>query len=173
LSKRPGTEEWQVKQAEHALKLLYEIFIPSYKPVSTRTDAESDRPRRQEVSRPRKDAFQDRTIPGEVERLFPALLNTMKSEIQSRHYSIRTESSYVDWVRRFIAFHDYADPRNLDAARAVKVYLEYLAIKREVAASTQNQALNALVFFTTMCSTSLSVIWKLLSAPSGPKDCPR
>jgi integron integrase len=146
LSKRPGTEEWQVKQAEHALKLLYEVFIPSYKPVSTRTDAESDRPRRQEVSRSRKDAFQDRTIPGEVERLFPALLNTMKSEIRSRHYSIRTESSYIDWVRRFIVYHGYVDPRNLNATKAVKEYLEYLAVERAVAANTQNQALNALVF---------------------------
>ncbi|MDP2652406.1 MAG: integron integrase, partial [Candidatus Omnitrophota bacterium] len=48
--------------------------------------------------------------------------------------------------RRFIAFHDYTDPGALDAASAVRKYLEYLATHREVAASTQNQALNALVF---------------------------
>ena len=48
---------------------------------------------------------------------------------------------------RFLAFHGYADPRGLDAAVSVKKYLEYLAVEREVSASTQNQALNALVFF--------------------------
>jgi site-specific recombinase XerD len=81
-----------------------------------------------------------------VERLFASLIGTMKTEIRSRHYSIRTESAYVDWVRRFIAFHGYVDPRRLDATKAVKEYLEYLAVERAVAANTQNQALNALVF---------------------------
>jgi integron integrase len=90
--------------------------------------------------------FRDRVIPGEVERLFSPLLEALKTEIRSRHYSIRTESAYVDWVRRFIAFHNYIDPANLDAA-SVKEYLDYLAVERKIAASTQNQALNALVFF--------------------------
>ncbi|MFZ5759669.1 MAG: integron integrase [Thermodesulfobacteriota bacterium] len=73
----------------------------------------------------------------------------MKSEIRGRHYSIRTETAYLDWVRRFVAFHGYADPTGIDPASAVKEYLDYLAMGREVAASTQNQALNALVFFYT------------------------
>jgi len=86
-------------------------------------------------------------IPGEVERQFSQLIQTVKTEVRTRHYSYRTETSYLDWVRRFIAFHDYADPRELDAPAAVKTYLDYLAVERDVAASTQNQALNALVFF--------------------------
>jgi len=86
-------------------------------------------------------------IPGEVERQFPELLEAVKTEVRTRHFSYRTETTYLDWVRRFIAFHDYADPRELDAPTAVKTYLDYLAVEREVAASTQNQALNALVFF--------------------------
>jgi len=73
--------------------------------------------------------------------------HALKTSIRSRHYSIRTETAYVDWVRRFIAFQDYADPGRINAASAVKGYLDYLATVREVAASTQNQALNALVFF--------------------------
>lgn len=146
LHKRHGTGDWQAKQAEHALKLLYEVFLPNYTPMSAREDAESVRPRRQDVSRSEKDVFHDQAIPGEVERLFSTLVRAMKSEIRSRHYSIRTESSYIDWVRRFIAFHDYADPKNLNATKAVKEYLEYLAVERTVAANTQNQALNALVF---------------------------
>ena len=73
--------------------------------------------------------------------------HALKTSIRSRHYSIRTETAYVDWVRRFIAFQDYADPGRINSASAVKGYLDYLATVRKVAASTQNQALNALVFF--------------------------
>ena len=52
--------------------------------------------------------FRDRVIPGEVDRLFSPLLQAMKTEIRGRHYSIRTETAYLDWVRRFIAFHSFA-----------------------------------------------------------------
>jgi integron integrase len=93
------------------------------------------------------DGFRDRVIPGEVERQFSELVEAVKTEIRTRHYSYRTETAYLDWVRRFIAFHNYANPSGLDAPTAVKTYLDYLAVEREVAASTQNQALNALVFF--------------------------
>jgi hypothetical protein len=66
------------------------------------------------------------------------MVEAVKTEVRSRHYSYRTETSYLDWVRRFIAFHDYANPRGLDVPAAVKTYLDYLAVKREVTASTQN-----------------------------------
>jgi integron integrase len=75
------------------------------------------------------------------------LIEAVKTEIRTRHFSYRTETSYLEWVRRFVAFHNYVDPRGLDASVTVKTYLDYLAVEREVAASTQNQALNALVFF--------------------------
>ena len=74
-------------------------------------------------------------------------MDALKTEIRSRHYSIRTETAYLDWVRCFIAFHGYPDPKSIDATAAVKEYLDYLAVERKVSASTQNQALNALVFF--------------------------
>ena len=74
------------------------------------------------------------------------MVEAIRTEIRTRHYSYRTETAYLDWARRFIAFNDYADAQGLEPAIAVKNYLEYLAVKREVAASTQNQALNALVF---------------------------
>jgi integron integrase len=92
-------------------------------------------------------SFRDAAIPGEVERRYGDLLQKLRTEIRHRHYSYRTETTYLDWVRRFVAFHDYADPRPLDPAVAVRAYLDYLAVTREVSASTQNQALNALVFF--------------------------
>lgn len=69
----------------------------------------------------------------------------MIAEIRRRAYSIRTEQAYEQWVCRFIAFFDHRDPHELGAAE-VKSFLEHLAVQGNVAASTQNQALNALVF---------------------------
>lgn len=146
LGKRPGTAEWQVKQAEHALKILYEVFLPAYAPASATGEVDGRNHKKVESPGPRAATFRDRVLPGEVERRFAPLIDAMRSEIRSRHYSIRTESAYVDWARRFIAFHGYTDPKGLDAAKAVKEYLEYLAVERAVAANTQNQALNALLF---------------------------
>ncbi len=146
LGKRQGIADWQVRQAEHALKILYEIFLPRYAPErNTAVGSPGRHPPKEAIAR--TDGFRDRVIPGEVERQFPELIEAVKTEVRGRHYSYRTETSYLDWVRRFIAFHGYADPRGLDAPTAVKTYLDYLAVEREVAANTQNQALNALVFF--------------------------
>lgn len=141
LRRERGQKEWFVRQAESSLKVLYEVFLPYYKPRQERAAKkiiEND-------STDKTGVWRDRVVPGEVERLFGPAIERMKTEIRNRHYSIRTESAYVDWVRRFIAFHDYKDTTGLEAAH-VKEYLDYLAVKRDVAASTQNQALNALVF---------------------------
>ena len=146
LGKRRGIADWQVRQAEHALKILYEIFLPRYAPErQTGVATDGKHPVQEAIAK--TDGFRDRVIPGEVERQFSELVYAVKTEVRSRHYSYRTETAYLDWVRRFIAFHNYADPRELDAPTSVKTYLDYLAVEREVAASTQNQALNALVFF--------------------------
>ena len=146
LGKRRGIADWQVRQAEHALKILYEIFLPRYAPKrQTGVATDGKHPVQEAIAE--TDGFRDRVIPGEVERQFSELVYAVKTEVRSRHYSYRTETAYLDWVRRFIAFHNYADPRELDAPTSVKTYLDYLAVEREVAASTQNQALNALVFF--------------------------
>jgi integron integrase len=148
LRERPGVSDWRARQAEHALKILYEIFIPGYAPKGTTTPAQgSEKEIPTEETGPATIGLRDRVIPGEVERLFSPLLDAARKEIRSRHYSIRTETAYIDWARRFIAFHGYADPQGLEATSAVREYLDYLAMERKVAASTQNQALNALVFF--------------------------
>lgn len=73
------------------------------------------------------------------------LLDQVRTEIRFRHYALRTEESYVSWIKRFVFFHDRKNPADLGAT-AVREYLNHLAVKRHVAASTQNQALNALVF---------------------------
>lgn len=72
-------------------------------------------------------------------------LDQVRDAIRVRHYSIRTEQAYVDWIRRFILFHDKRHPTRM-GEREVGKFLTYLAVERNVAASTQNQALNALVF---------------------------
>ena len=72
-------------------------------------------------------------------------LEEVRQAIRLRHYSIRTEQAYVDWIKRFILFHDKRHPREMGEAE-VRDFLTHLAVNRNVAASTQNQALNALVF---------------------------
>ena len=75
----------------------------------------------------------------------PRLLDRLREAIRVRHYSIRTEDAYADWARRFIVFHDKRHPLDLGAPE-VAAFLTYLAVQRNVAASTQNQAKSALLF---------------------------
>ena len=69
----------------------------------------------------------------------------MREAIRLRHYSIRTEDTYVHWVRRFILFHQKRHPLDLGALE-VAAFLSHLATERSVGASTQNQAKSALLF---------------------------
>jgi integron integrase len=69
----------------------------------------------------------------------------MRERIRVKHYSIRTESAYVDWARRFILFHHKRHPREMGAPE-VEAFLTHLAVERNVSASTQNQAKAALLF---------------------------
>jgi len=75
----------------------------------------------------------------------PRLLERVRAEIRLRHYAIRTESAYVDWIRRFVRFHGRRHPREL-GAREVTAFLTSLAVERGVSASTQSQAKSALLF---------------------------
>lgn len=73
------------------------------------------------------------------------LLERVRAKARTRHYSLRTEKAYVDWVRRFVQFHGRRHPSAM-GAREVAAFLTYLATERRVSASTQNQALAALLF---------------------------
>ena len=75
----------------------------------------------------------------------PRLLDQVRNRIRFKHYSIRTEQAYVDWIRRFIRFNDNRHPAVLEPAD-IERFLTSLAVDRKVAASTQNQALSALLF---------------------------
>jgi integron integrase len=75
----------------------------------------------------------------------PRLLDQVRETIRRRHYSHRTEETYVHWIRRFIFFSGRRHPKDLGATE-VTAFLNHLASEREVAAATQNQALSALLF---------------------------
>lgn len=75
----------------------------------------------------------------------PKLLDQVRDAIRLKHYSIRTEQTYVDWIKRFILFHGKRHPREMAEAE-VSQFLTHLARDGHVAASTQNQALSALLF---------------------------
>jgi integron integrase len=80
-----------------------------------------------------------------MEHLRPRLLDQLRDRIRLKHYSIRTEEAYSEWVRRFVLFHGKRHPRDLGAAD-VEAFLTHLAVAGKVAASTQNQAKSALLF---------------------------
>jgi integron integrase len=75
----------------------------------------------------------------------PRLLDQVRDKIRLKHYSLRTEQAYVDWIRRYILHHDKRHPSEMGAAE-VEAFLTHLAAVREVAAATQNQAKSALLF---------------------------
>ena len=75
----------------------------------------------------------------------PRLLDQVRGKIRLKHYSIRTEDAYVDWIKRFVWHFGKRHPRDL-GAREVEEFLTHLAVHGRVAASTQNQAKSALLF---------------------------
>ncbi len=78
-----------------------------------------------------------------------SILDEMRDILRRLHYSIHTERAYCDWVARYIRFHHLQKKEALliDAEKKVEAFLTHLAVQANVAASTQNQAFNALVFF--------------------------
>ncbi len=73
------------------------------------------------------------------------LLDRVREALRARHYSIRTEEAYLRWIRQYILFFDRKHPSEL-GAKEVSAFVSHLASGRQVAASTQSQALSALLF---------------------------
>ncbi len=139
LKSNPSLQDWQIKQAEEAVRLLCDDYL--------RLDDGAD-------ASGRKDPIADpaaSSIPPTPESPIPPRkpdgpwAAKVRTEMRLRHNSLRTEKSYLYWMRHYLRFHDHIDPLQLDGA-AVRDFLSHLAEHRQVAASTQNQALNALVF---------------------------
>jgi integron integrase len=130
LTNNPNIASWQIQQAENALKLLLREFLKLHRSVKHFSTSAS--------------------ITSHAPSLEPAfscndIIKKLKRELRFRHYSIRTEQSYIQWVKRFFNFHKCTLTDEV-CGDSVRRYLEYLAEEMNVAASTQNQALNALVF---------------------------
>jgi len=75
----------------------------------------------------------------------PKLLDQVRDLLRIKHYALRTEEAYVNWIRRFILFHNKRHPREM-AMPEIRAFLAHLATEENVAAATQNQALAALLF---------------------------
>lgn len=75
----------------------------------------------------------------------PRLLDRVHDATRVRHYSLRTQQTYIQWIKRFIYFHNKRHPDEM-GKKEIEAFLTHLAVDRQVAASTQNQALSAIFF---------------------------
>src|SRR5206468_1835987 len=96
------------------------------------------------ASGPAEGACLVREHAGEAPRA-PKLIDVVRDALRARHYSRRTEKAYVAWILRYILFHGKRHPAEMGALELTR-FLSSLAVDRKVAASTQNQALSALLF---------------------------
>ena len=152
-------EDWQFKQSVDALRILFvELVRPGWvdgfdwnipQPMDSRSLAGKD------VEVPDTGTLlgavkvkvnaSSQGLVAKCVKQFPELFERFVAEIRVLQYSIRTEQAYVEWIARFIAFCKFKTQAEILPDRIV-LFLEYLAVQRNVAVSTQNQALNALVF---------------------------
>ncbi len=124
---RRGCQDWQARQAEQALRIYFVNFLQ-------RTDWHR---------------LRGSTVVDHEGRTNPlSALEQLRRRIRTRHYSYRTECSYADWVRRFFAYltEQQGAPHPRVEANAARDYLTHLAVRQRVSASTQNQALCAILF---------------------------
>jgi len=132
LERTDRSQDWQVRQADQALRIYFVNFLKRTewhrRPVSTVVDEQ-----------------------GSTSPL--AALEQVRTRLRTRHYSYRTECTYVDWVRRFLEYaaKQQGVPQPRVAPEVVRDYLAHMAVQRHVSASTQNQALCAILFLCRRC----------------------
>ncbi|MFC1495288.1 integron integrase [Thermodesulfobacteriota bacterium] len=142
-----GFNKFQIEQARKALYILYYKYLKV--PVDFSKNEESGIPeRKQGYSRDIESDNNDFIFKKDVKKSHRELIDKIRKELRYKHYSLKTEYTYIDWAVRFISFFKGASPEKL-GAKDIKKYLDYLAVERQVASSTQNQALNAIVFMYT------------------------
>jgi integron integrase len=146
LSIQRSIQPWQVHQAEEALVFLYEGFLKLDLGLNTvRPLVPAPGISNSNFKTPQQ--FKDRVLSQTEEKArYGELYSRFRSAMRVRHYSIRTERAYEQWIGRLLSFYK-AKPADSIDADDIQRYLNYLAEERKVAASTQNQALNAIVFF--------------------------
>jgi len=142
--------DWQVRQAEDALQLYIYNFLEGKTSVLSPNAPQTRLP---DVSK---------------------ILADMRQALRIKHYSYRTERSYLEWAKRFIDYTSKVKKKDVRAAGLdsgdVKDFLSYLALTRKVSSSTQNQAFNALLFlFRDVLKTELGDLSKTVRAKRGQK----
>ncbi len=156
LGRNPAVKGWQVRQAADAIRMLHETAGAAWlAEVDWAHWAASSRELGQDhptVARDYGGSFTPaRAIEGDalpfalVRETHGALLGRVSALARVKGLAIRTEQTYLHWIMRFIGFHQNRDPEGL-GVEDVSAFLEHLAVARRVSASTQNLALNALVF---------------------------
>jgi site-specific recombinase XerD len=152
LKSKKNIADWQVKQAEEAVQLYVHNFLDENKTVLYPNALQTDKK------------------PFEVSKL----INEIREAIRIKHYSYSTERTYIDWVKRFL--HYTLDVKKKDIQMGgmnssdIRNYLSYLAVKKRVSASTQNQAFNALLFlFRNVLKLELGDLSKTVRAKRGQR----
>ena len=99
------------------------------------------------------------------------LLEQVHEALRTKHYSYRTEQTYIDWIKRYILFHQKQHPKDL-GVEEIRAFIAHLATDRKVATSTQNQALSAILFlYRTVLQQPIDLSPNLIN-PSRPKRLP-
>lgn len=149
-------KQWQFLQAVDSIRFLCQTvgvrwldevdwaFLRESAPLQGETDSSLDCSPASNAARTWA-ANSSATLPT-IKRRFLDHFEALSIEIRRREYSLRTDQAYSDWLARLVLFCGQRDPELLNADD-IRAYLEHLAVVHNVAASTQNQALNALVFF--------------------------
>ena len=164
----PAVLSWQVTQARDALEIYYEQFRgialklrAEQRAIGPEVSKESADPQASggrkyagsgkaegtaTVALPRK-IEEPRSVPRPKGRRadWASLEKAVRAALGVEHYALKTERTYTQWIRRFVNYHHGKRPSDMGAAE-IHQFLSHLAIKEQVAASTQNQALNAIVF---------------------------
>ena len=152
--------DWQFRQSVDAIRILFEIIgvswldkvdwdhwrggtFPAASPHSPSYNSSLATTKNHSKQSP---GYAGENALDEIRKKYHREFTALIAEIRQRSYSIRTEQAYESWLARFILHAGGSNPRSL-GERDITSFLQYLAVERNVAASTQNQALNALIFF--------------------------
>ncbi len=142
LDRREDIHKWQVKQARHALRLLFKDFLQAPW-ASQKTAAKPDKLDESgplPIKQPSLPQSRSELSPKEASSQYNEALQKLTTEMRYRHYSLSTERTYAKWAQRFLKFHNGKPIKQLSAGE-VKAYLEHLAVEKQVSSGTQNQAL--------------------------------
>lgn len=153
LQLRQQMEDWQVQQAREAVQLYTNYFLGG------NTSETKTAPAGGNIS---ADTFDPNGV-----------MVKMREAIRIKHYSYSTERTYLDWVKRFFEYMDSVKggtTRKAPGVAEIRDYLSYLAVRRNVSASTQNQAFNALLFlFRSVLNIEIGDLNSTVRAKRGPK----